>query len=111
MLFADDSLLFFKASKEQALKIRETLDMFCKGTGQLINPAKCPSAIIDEIRQALEIQRASFEEKYLGLPTPEGRMKADRFQPICERLGKRMDNYADRDLSFGGKEIMIKSVA
>jgi hypothetical protein len=47
----------------------------------------------------------------LGLPTPEGRLKADRFQPISDRLDKRMTNSVDRVLSFGGKEIMIKSVA
>jgi hypothetical protein len=71
----------------------------------------CPQETIDEVRDILHVQQASFESKYLGLPAPEGRMKSERFQPIDERLVKRMLNYADRDLSFAGKEIMIKSVA
>jgi hypothetical protein len=87
LLFADDSLLFFKANREQAIKIKEVLKVFCKCTGQLINQAKCsimfarncPANLIKEVRQTLSIQRANFEAKYLGLPTPEGRMKAERF--------------------------------
>jgi hypothetical protein len=34
--------LFFKANDEQATKVKEILETYAKGTGQLINPAKCP---------------------------------------------------------------------
>jgi hypothetical protein len=39
LLFADDTLLFFKAS--QAANVKQVLDTYATSTGQLINPAKC----------------------------------------------------------------------
>jgi len=41
LLFADDTLLFFKANVEQASLVKQALDLFAGCTGQLINPAKC----------------------------------------------------------------------
>jgi hypothetical protein len=41
LLFADDTLLFLKASEEEAASVRKALDLYAQGTGQLINPAKC----------------------------------------------------------------------
>jgi hypothetical protein len=40
-MFADDTMLFFKASADQAVRVKQVLDVYEKGTGQLINPAKC----------------------------------------------------------------------
>ena len=41
LLFADDTLLFFKANAEQALRVKHVIDTYAASTGQLINPAKC----------------------------------------------------------------------
>jgi hypothetical protein len=41
LLFADDSLLFFKAQGDQAQRVLEILDTYASSTGQLINPGKC----------------------------------------------------------------------
>jgi predicted DNA-binding transcriptional regulator AlpA len=46
----------------------------------------------------------------LGLPTPEGRLKKERFQPIRERLGKRMAAWSEKHLSAAAKEVLIKAV-
>ena len=59
----------------------------------------------------LNIQKTCFEEKYLGLPVPEGRMKAEHFQPTKERLAKRMIGWSEKYMSSGGKEVLIKAVA
>jgi hypothetical protein len=37
----DDTLLFFRASSDEALKVKKIIDVYANGTGQLINPAKC----------------------------------------------------------------------
>lgn len=119
LLFADDSLLFFKAGRDNALKVKEVLDKFCLATGQSINPTKCsilfgehcPEEVMAETCNTLLVQNSGFEPKYLGLPTPEGRMKKERFQPLRERLVKRMVIWSEKDLSQGAREVLIKSVA
>jgi len=41
LLFADDSLLFFKADERQTRAVKDALSRYCKATGQLINFDKC----------------------------------------------------------------------
>ena len=93
--------------------------MFERCTGQRINPDKCSILVGPqctegtqiEITNCLGVQNTSFEEKYLGLPVPEGRMKAERFQPTKERLAKRMIGWSEKYMSSGVKVVLIKAVA
>lgn len=95
------------------------LNRFERGTGQKLSPAKCSllargsldDQVKEEIRETLGVERVEFEPKYLGLPTPEGRQKKDRFQPLRERLGKRMADWSEKHLSVAAKEVLIKAVA
>jgi hypothetical protein len=57
------------------------------------------------------VENTMVDKKYLGLPTPEGRMNKDKFSSTKERLIKRFTNWAERDMSTGTKEVLIKSVA
>jgi hypothetical protein len=66
---------------------------------------------VQQVRAILGVERVDFEEKYLGLPTPKGRMKRDVFQPLEQRFLKRMTAWKEKELSAVGKEILIKSVA
>ena len=111
--------LFFKGEEEQTRIVQKVLDEYSTATGQQINPAKCsimfgatcPQEAKDNVRGVLHIQQEAFESRYLGLPTPEGRMKRDRFQPLSARFGKRLIDWSEKGLSMAGKEVMIKSVA
>ena len=84
------SLLFFKADERQTRAVKYALSRYCKATRQLINFDKCSvlfnknqaEVVMDAVKSELNIHRGTFEAKYLGLPTPEGRMKADKFSPI-----------------------------
>lgn len=57
-------------------------------TGQLLNANKCsilfgsacPTNVQDEVRAILGVVNVNFEERYLGLPTPNGRMTKGKFQ-------------------------------
>lgn len=99
--------------------IKSAITKFEKGSGQLLSVNKCSIMFgdscqqqkQDDVRRILEIERVDFEDKYLGLPTPEGRMKKGRFQPYKDRLGKRVNNWAEKYSSMGAKEALIKSVA
>jgi hypothetical protein len=99
--------------------VSEIIDAYAAATGQLINRAKCsilfgpkcPQVTCDEVRKILQVQADPFEDKYLGLPTPYGRMHKGRFQNLQEKLLKRMIIWGDGLPSQGGKEALIKAIA
>jgi hypothetical protein len=70
----------------------------------------CPEGVKIAVRASLQVQEEAFEDKYLGLPTPEGRMHRDRFQNLQGRLTKRILQWDDGLLSQAAKEILIKAV-
>jgi hypothetical protein len=120
LLFADDTLLFFRAMAQEANNVKEALAAYAHATGQLINPSKCsilfgeqcPVHIHEEVKEVLEVQNHSFEERYLGLPTPSGRMTKDKFQNLQQKYTKRMVEWdAEQLLAQSGREVLIKSVA
>ncbi|GJU09942.1 reverse transcriptase [Tanacetum coccineum] len=48
---------------------------------------------------------------YLGLPSIIGRKKKCVFQAIIDKVRKKIAGWKERNLSIGGKEVMLKSVA
>jgi hypothetical protein len=119
LMFADDTMLFFRANEEQAVRVKEVLDVYEKGTGQLINPAKCsilfsPICSQDDqvsVRSSLNVVQQAFEDKYLGLPTPEGRMNKGKFQSLQARLSKWLIDLGDSLLAQSAREVLIKAIA
>ena len=69
------------------------------------------SKVKENICNVLGVEKAQFEAKYLGLPTPDGRVKNKQFQSLKERFAKRMADWTEKHLSSAGKEVQIKSVA
>jgi hypothetical protein len=87
--------------------------------GQLINPSKC-SIMFDngclqpdrnKVQEILGVGVAVVDEKYLGMPTPEGRITKDKFKTTKERMVRKLTNWVERNMSAGAKEVLIKSVA
>jgi hypothetical protein len=119
LLFADDSLLFFKATVAQANRVRLVLDSYENSTGQLINPGKCsimfgktcPQEVRDEVMTVLQLTTEAFDTKYLGLPTPDGKINKEKLQSIQAKLGKRLIGYEDNFMTQAAKEVLIKAVA
>ena len=119
LLFADDTPLFFKASHAQAQEVKSCLNMYASAIGQLLNYNKCsilfrdtcPLLVQEEVREVLAIPIAGIQEKYLGLPTPDGHMSKGKFQNLQARLLKRLIQWGDGHLAQPGREVLIKSVA
>ena len=119
LLFADDITLFFEANGQQASVVNKAIQVFVRSTGQLVSHEKCsllfnyvcPVSRMEEVKEVLSVQNCTFEEKYLGLPTLEGRMKAEKFQPINDRFNKRLSDWNERYMAMAAKEVLIKSVA
>jgi len=67
--------------------------------------------VSNQIKDILGVQRVDFEAKYLGLPTPTGRLKRGVFQPLVERFQKWMMAWKEKELSAARKEVLIKAMA
>jgi hypothetical protein len=61
----------------------------------------------------LQVENVTIEEKYLGLPTPDGRMKKERFKSTKERLAKKCSSWAERYMSGvgGGSQGSVDQVS
>lgn len=94
LLFADDCLIFTQASKRGADRISEILEVYNRGSGQLVNKHKsavffsenCDQATKQEVIQALQIPNEALGEKYLGLPTAVGTATDGTFDYVPERI-------------------------
>jgi hypothetical protein len=71
---------------------------------------RVPDHVQAEIKQLLRYDTESFEEKYLGLPVPEGQMRKGKFKSLKERFQKRLSDWVEKYLSSGGKEVLIKAI-
>jgi hypothetical protein len=119
LLFADDSLLFLKASDEGAREIVSLLEQYCNASGQRINLDKssiffskgCPEGIRESIKAILNVANETLNEKYLGMPSDVGRSKSGVFKYLKDRIWKKIQGWLEQILASGGKEVLIKSVA
>ena len=119
LLFADDSLLFFDATPEMAMRVESILQKYCAASGQRINKDKssiffskgCSDMMKQEIKQTLDVQNEKLSGKYLGLPSDVGRTKEGSFKYLKDRIWKQVQGWMEKALSVGGKEVLIKSVA
>jgi hypothetical protein len=119
LLFADDSLLFFRACHEGAVEVKEVLTKYCDASGQRINMDKssiffskrCPTAIKESVKNELDVHRETLSEKYLGMSSGVGRSKDGAFKYLKDKVWKKVLGWLEQLLSVGEKEIIIKFVA
>lgn len=119
LFFADDSLIFCKASLKECASLQRVLEIYEKASGQQLNRAKTslyfsrntPKEIQEEIKRRFGAQVIKQHEKYLGLPSLVGKNKRGTFNDIKEKIGKKLAGWKEKMLSKAGKEVLIKVVA
>jgi hypothetical protein len=119
LLFADDCLIFTQASSRGAERISEILDLYKRGSGQLVNKNK--SAIFfganyeqqakQEVHDMLQIPNEVLGEKYLGLPTAVGKASDGTFDYVADRIRNFIHGWGSQLLSCAGREVLIKANA
>ncbi|XP_062005779.1 uncharacterized protein LOC133722953 [Rosa rugosa] len=111
LLFADDSLLFGKASSAECYHIKEVLLDYELASGQQINFTKSSIVFSKKVSEDDKVALAALlgvmiegkHDKYLGLPTYLGRHKTESFAYIKEKLSKKLAGWQD----FGGVVRML----
>lgn len=118
MLFADDSLLFSKATEEEAANLRCILNTYQKASGQEVNYSKSAISfskgtskhLQDQIIKELGIVKIGGFGKYLGLPEYIGKNRREVFQYITQRINNKLESWYSKFLSPAGKDVLLKVV-
>lgn len=118
LFFADDNLLFFKADPNSCRMIKESLQLYEKASGQVINYDKSAHSFSpltlkqnqDRVKHYLNIRVSRSHELYLGAPSFALKNKRAQFGYLKERMFKKVDSWNHRHFTKGGKEVLIKSV-
>jgi hypothetical protein len=107
LFFADDSLLFCKATTSDVTRIQDILSQYEKASGQQINRQKTtlffnkftPPAARRDIQDMLEVPAIKPYEHYLGLPSFVGRAKYSSFAKIKERVWSKLKGWKEKLIS------------
>lgn len=118
LFFADDSLIFFRATKQDCKELQACLSTYEKASGQLINydksaitfSSKTPRHSREFIRLRLNMSVCQGHDIYLGLPTFSLRGKKMQFGYLRDRVAKKVESWTSRHFSEGGREVLIKAV-
>ena len=98
LLFADDSLLFYKATQNEVEVIFGVLQTYANASGQCINLEKSSlffsnntsASQKQDILRVLGVQEVHRFDSYLGLPTLVRRSKYHTFSYLKERIWKKL---------------------
>ena len=118
LLFADDSLLFCKATEEESRELLQILNIYQRASGQEINYKKSatafskgtPSQLQHKISQRFGITKVGGFGKYLGLPDYIGKKRKEVFDFIVQRVKNKLEGWYSKFLSPAGKEVLLKAV-
>ena len=119
LFFADDNLLFSRATPQDVEKIHDILAVYERASGQQVNRDKTtiffskdtPLGRQTTIQHSLGVPIIKQYEKYLGLPSLMGKNRSTSFSQIKERVWSKLKGWKEKLLSQADKEILIKVVA
>ena len=119
LLFADDSLVFIKATRQDCYVLKEIFDCYARAFGQIFNFDKSSlffspntkQQVTSNIKSIFNLKEVSMHEKYLGLPPMVGRNKKCYFNEVKLKVMKNIKRWHSSLFFIGVKEVLIKAVA
>ena len=115
LLFADDTILFCDASREQLLSIRLVLSCFQVFTGLKVNIGKSEIVPVGEVNNLdalaniIQCRVGSLPMTYLGMPLGTSFKTASIWNPILEKIERKLSGWKRIYLSKGGRLMLLKS--
>ena len=118
LFFADDSLLFCRATTQECQKVLEILSSYERASGQKLNRDKTSLffskstsfEMQNQIMSALGVSALRQYKEYLGLPAMVGRNKRASFDHLKQKVWKKLQGREGKLLSQAEIEVLIKAV-
>ncbi|KAL5703663.1 hypothetical protein ACHQM5_022190 [Ranunculus cassubicifolius] len=118
LLYADDLILFCKASLDEAGNLLDILKRYCGDSGQAVNFSKSSAYFSTNVHsrhqkillRMWKVKRFHEKEKYLGNPVLLSRKKREDFDYILSKVQSRIAGWMAKTLSQAGRAILIKAV-
>lgn len=115
--FADDTIIMGKASVENLFAVKTILRCFELCAGLKVNFFKSKlsgvgvdSRFLNSSSSMLHCQQMQFPVTYLGLPVGGNPRRLVFWDPVLNKLRKRLSSWKQRHLSFGGRLCLLKAV-
>lgn len=117
LMFADDTLIFLKASVQNNRNLVHLLNAYCNASGQWVNFSKSTlyfsfntlGNICDEIWGVFSMPEVDGPWKYLGLSTIWGRAKREALLYIKGRILLKIQGWKQQLLCQAGREVLLKA--
>lgn len=119
LMYADDFVIYYRATTEEATEVTKCLELYCEWTGQQINWSKLvinfsrnvPNLHKGEITRLMSMQECTHKSKYLGHPFYQLKSKFEVYKEVLERFANKLAGWKQKSLSMAGRLILAKTVA
>ncbi|KAL8510795.1 hypothetical protein ACS0TY_017570 [Phlomoides rotata] len=109
LLYADDVLVFCKASRRNARCLKHILDTYAGLSGQVFNPKKS-KAYFGKNVSAQNIGSVALPFTYLGVPLFIGTPKAAHLRDMADRIISKFAGWKGSALSLANRACLVNSV-
>ena len=115
VMYADDIILFSKATRNDAQRLADCLEKYCLWSGQSINKSKSSIFFSKHtgpccrrtIKQILELKSLKKDAVYLGAPMFLSRSPSKDFKFLIDKVEAKLTGWRSRCLSWAGRCTLI----
>ena len=118
VMYADDILLFSKATRSNATAIISCIRKYCLWSGQSLNNMKSGVFFSKQtdwnkqraIKHVLQMRSLKKDAIYLGSPLFLTKARSKDFKYLVERVESKLVGWGSKSLSWAGRSTLINSV-
>ncbi|XP_038996678.1 uncharacterized protein LOC120121390 [Hibiscus syriacus] len=110
LCFADDLLIFCKASIDSIIGVQTVLDDFYSISGLKLNVSKCEMFFAGlsvvhcrDISEFPGFKIGKLHVRYLGIPLVTKKLNEMDYQPLIDKIRARLNLWVNKHLSFASK--------